>query len=511
MLVPTNGFSVELTANDIPKVRLLCIHPEAEQLLLSVVRSASPRDAIEAAIQRTAPLLEELTSIWERQLSRQKANSDFTPGEGDGPAKMLRLFVALKVIEDDYTDAVESEGLVYTLCLRDSAASAESIVTLEDGAFVMRPGSITIEFIAARVAFSVAQWAVVIGAKKALPGLLDEVLGNRYDVLREVRQRALEDAMVKVPEFHELGATPCQVLVVLVHGLFSTDVGLFDRAIEAMKNHDAFKHAVFVGFPHNPMLDIEENADTLGGLLQRRFFKHPSYVVFVAHHRGGLVARRCAALLMDRDQVYWGKWLVGCASFGTPHLGIPYADSAARVLGASALVCRTRKNHTPRWPAGFLRKRDLIRLLNAMEGVPPSLTELLPPVRSTNHAGATRFLDKLLTDEQSLAERHVDCRLRVVAAGGSAPTEFPQTWVTGDLLTTEPHDLLVAQSSAAPNEAGWRQIKSEAEHRTYFEDERCLKDAVNQLSVWLDHRTTQYASPNPITIPPPPFKFRLKS
>jgi hypothetical protein len=510
MLTIKNGFAMELTATDISKVRMMCIHPEAEQLLLGIAGSASPPEAIEGALRQTAPLLEELMRTWEERLSRQNASSDIAPGEGDGPAKMLRLFAALKFVEDDQTDAIEREGLVYTLCLRDRAANADTVITLEDGALVLKPGSITIEFIAARVVFSVAQWAVVIGVKKVAPGLLDRALGNRSDVLKEVRRRALQDAEEKVKEFHELDAMPCSVLVVLVHGLFSTDAGFFDGAIREMRRHGAFKDAVFVGFPHNPMLRISENSHVLAGLLEKRLLKHASYVLFLTHHRGGLVARSCAARLNASDPVFWGKWLAGCASFGTPHLGVPYADSPARVLGTSVLVCRPRRYAKPQWPAGFMRKRDLLGLLNAMEGVPPSLTELLPPMRSTTHAGATRFLDALFEDEERLAAVHVDCRLNVVAVGGNAPTEFPQSWVTGDLFMTGPHDVLVAQASAAPKQDGWRQVESAAEHRTYFEDSRCVKDAVEQLSVWLHHRTTKYSSASLFAIPRPPFKFHLK-
>jgi pimeloyl-ACP methyl ester carboxylesterase len=146
------------------------------------------------------------------------------------------------------------------------------------------------------------------------------------------------------------GGDKKQAIIVALHGLFSTDAGTFDGFRAALRSHlrnlsgasadELFdEHYDMVGWPHDTLLKIGDNAAMLARLIDQRVANGPD-IIFISHSRGGLVARATAARLLQSK--VWRKRIKGILSFGTPHDGAELAESsvfqqivAYLMLGAS--------------------------------------------------------------------------------------------------------------------------------------------------------------------------------
>ncbi len=116
-------------------------------------------------------------------------------------------------------------------------------------------------------------------------------------------------------------------IIILLHGVFSTDVGTFEGFVDAW--NDKLKDYVcksddfaILGWPHDTLAGIDENAKELSGLVEKlKVCELP--IAFVCHSRGGLVARRTIVYLKQQKYpIEKLAWL----SFGTPHKGSEFAE-----------------------------------------------------------------------------------------------------------------------------------------------------------------------------------------
>jgi hypothetical protein len=493
MDVTGNAAVMSLLLGDVPALRMLCVLPDAGVLLQRVARAATPSATLRELVTGREDLLTAAVRAWDEWLAQRAttvAEQHRLVGD-DGPTGALRLLVALALTAHDMRDGAELERLEWTLVLGSPDDAPEAVtLTPEQGCFVMQPGSISVGFVAARVAVAVAQWAIVLSLRTGLPHAADKLLGERSTVLDELRGRQNAAGRQALRLFGELGDEPASVLLVFVHGLYSTDAGLFDPVVERVAQRKGLGRVICVGFAHNPLLSIDDNAEQLASQLRIRCAGRPSNVAFITHHRGGLVARRAAVLLYERDPQAWGGRLIGCLSFGTPHRGVPYADSDARTLGAAMLVCRPDASGAH--PPGFMRKSDLLRLVNAMGDARLGIADLCPPAAGAIAAGPLRWLDRLARQERLLQAEH-GCRLRLHAVGGAAAAAPYQAWITGKLFAAAANDRLVEQASSAP--AAFEPNTSrctEAEHDSYFRDgDPALTEALGMLEGWYRERIGQ--------------------
>ena len=259
-------------------------------------------------------------------------------------------------------------------------------------------------------------------------------------------------------------------LILLLHGLFSTDKGTFYNFISAWKSYEKsvielaemakaadmsvpdMSATDILGWPHNTLASIDENADELCKLIKEKIGTDGPSIVFVCHSRGGLLARRTALNLCQTDSRYKDK-ISACITFGTPHLGAGILNvvpdewaGQLYTLAALACVAGTRQKSLSalsqvlryRWgggdfqgvedlrPAckrGFfgLRKQNFLDRLQGDEiraAHPLAIWAVAGMHKPLDQSGCGRFLSKM---EHSLKEEDHDW---VVETASSHPSSF---------------------------------------------------------------------------------------
>ena len=296
-------------------------------------------------------------------------------------------------------------------------------------------------------------------------------------------------------------------VVVLLHGLFSTDRGTFDGFIDRLRHVDpvtlsaalqahardhadaivfgaggkeaieerfkqhlaaAIEHnpestaalalrndtarkladrVAVVGWPHDTLTSIRANAGELADLIDRVFagMAAPPRIVFVAHSRGGLVARATAVELLSSPAV--GRWrdaLSGIVTFGTPHDGAALAEHDARGLATYLLLAQSTGR--------VASIGDVLTYLDARtaEGL-----ENLKPVNAVTESREQSFVDRLYERERGLRDAGGHRYPPIIAVGGRLDDKGRDDWrkrAAGALVDRwldEPdHDLVVELTSS---------------------------------------------------------------
>lgn len=138
--------------------------------------------------------------------------------------------------------------------------------------------------------------------------------------------------------FGELNAkTPVStkpIHVVFVHGglscCFDAFVDLFPRIrTSLLDTGDAVQQVSLLRFEHDTYQPIRANAERLCALVMQKLApkrggEDPD-LLFIAHSRGGLVARLASDLLIDRAN--WSKDRLEVFTYGSPHRGTPFFES----------------------------------------------------------------------------------------------------------------------------------------------------------------------------------------
>ena len=287
------------------------------------------------------------------------------------------------------------------------------------------------------------------GTRRAARFLAGLVLGGGIDstaraphLVQRARERALTraaPAAAKLQALSELKPAPSKGhLVVLVHGLCSTDVGTFGDFETYLRS---LSDVTVVGFPHDSLTTpIRLNAHVLAQQIVKLGQKD---VRLVCHSRGGLVARQTYVYLKETSPQPAGaaSWLHSCVTFGTPHLGTSVASSPETLTGMIMAAA-----HVHRSPGSA----SLVDVLcgAGSEGF-VGVSELVPS------AVEGSYLSKLEGQERLL---FLDDGLKLSAFGSvvgrSTIWNRIGSSVVGRILATRDHDMLVPTLSSIPELRG---------------------------------------------------------
>jgi hypothetical protein len=300
------------------------------------------------------------------------------------------------------------------------------------------------------------------GPRRAMRFLAGLVLGGGIDstarashLVKRARDRALAargTAAVPLRPLSELKLPDVAgKLVVLIHGLCSTDVGTFGD----FETHlSSLKGVTVAGFPHDSLTTpIRLNAHALAQQIVK--LGKPE-VRLVCHSRGGLVARQTYVYLKEQPPPGSTRWLHSCVTFGTPHLGTSVASSPVTLTGVIMAAAHVRRS--PGAPS-------LVDVLCGSDGNGfVGVNELLPS------AVEGSYLSKLEGQEKRL---FLDDGFALTAFGSvinpSSIWDRIGSSVVGRLLGTADHDILVPTSSSIPTlRAAPTQPLSDRSHFEYF-------------------------------------------
>ncbi len=261
---------------------------------------------------------------------------------------------------------------------------------------------------------------------------------NRTDPFAARRLRKDELRMSGVadscPRLDQLATQP--EAAVVVHGTMSTGLALA-AAIQASGK----LLPVITRFEHDTWLPIECNAQALADLVEARISKD---VVFVAHSRGGLVARHAADILRSRTDRK-----IELITLGTPFLGTPTADVATvGFRGVQALM-------------GGLRWADL-PVVNPLTRLAGLAIKSAPPQGITDMAARPGYLSGFMLNPPT------STRTFAGQARESGPDShgFLHGFSQG-LMDDVPNDLVVSVESAKGGVAD--AVTLECDHFSYLE------------------------------------------
>jgi pimeloyl-ACP methyl ester carboxylesterase len=367
-----------------------------------------------------------------------------------GPMSFVpALFAAQKI----WLSQGEEAELLRLIVLLEEIDGPEGKMTVEAErpVFVIRQGSLIGDFI--RGAFRVPIWAVCFVASGGTT-----TSARRPGMVQRLRETAMKTSS-KLQDIRSLATPPSRPLVVLIHGLFSTDVGSFGTLQPLLE-----EHFEVVGFPHDTLTEsIGSNAFELARLLGRITCDH---IHLVAHSRGGLVARSAITQLKKhRPSVN----IRSCVTFGTPHLGAELAENPGSLILSVALLKAAKDGKSG---ASLL---DALSCFSE-KGDFPGIRDLCPPSSSAT------WINQLQLDEGLYPDEVVD----LFAVGGAkAPENFTQLIATHRVIGNGPNDLVVRQESSLPllGRPTSEQHSVSCDHFSYFgaDQESILRKAVNFL------------------------------
>jgi pimeloyl-ACP methyl ester carboxylesterase len=245
-----------------------------------------------------------------------------------------------------------------------------------------------------------------------------------------------------------------QGLIVLVHGLLSTDVGTFgklERAlVEPSRGSRVYRSRQpprVVGYPHDSVMkSVDVNARNLLDCLRK--VGNPE-TVLVCHSRGGLVARAAADFnagnpVTDRMQ------LRGIITFGTPHKGAGLAESPAQILITQMTLRAWRKTG----PGGLADGLSCYLADDKLVGVAD-----LRPARTND-----TYLYQLAERERGSQSMQ---SVELVRVGGTVTVEGIWRMWNRTFFGEQPNDRVVEVSSSAPES---RDVRfDQCDHSEYFD------------------------------------------
>ncbi|MEO7150402.1 MAG: hypothetical protein ABIX46_01635 [Burkholderiaceae bacterium] len=375
--------------------------------------------------------------------------------------------------------------------------------------------------------------ALVKGARWCM-GVVGAVAGKSpqraiHELVEHTRDRArAANCQYDVPRLDRLTDAERQELesrrlvVVLLHGLCSTDLLTFDGWIAALLNtnphallqrlstpsdppreatgvvalHDGLQAALadagddlatvggatlarfvhgqvgWVGWPHDTLTGIEENARALYDLIDASFDPASGpKLVFVCHSRGGLVARAVAAKLLERSTPAhdWVPALLDLCTFGTPHDGAAIAE--ASTLGA-------REFATYLLMFGVTRRlASLSNVLAVLDARTAEGIENLKPAGAVTADRAHAYVSDLYDREAGLRRAGGSRHPPLTAIGGRIDATVRSRWqgraaaaLIERKLGHADHDLVVERSSTVSSRARPQATMTVAsDHFGYFD------------------------------------------
>ena len=372
------------------------------------------------ALQKSSMDLEEPALNWRNY--RDLADSEIESGMLHDPLSPPSLLPALYAAQQLWlAQGEETEALRLVLLLAEPGGQDGLSGEAEAPAFVLTPGSILGTFV--RGSFRVASWLVCL----ALGGGTSPS-ARRADMVSRLRQTALAHGR-PLQDIHQLsdGSPSPRPLVVLIHGLFATDVGTFGALQPLLE-----QHFDVVGFPHDTLSkSIGSNGFDLAGILGS--LARPR-VHLVAHSRGGLVARSAVTQLQKHRP---NLSIRSCVTFGTPHLGAELAENPGSLIASVALLKASIADKSV---------ASLVDMLCCVSEVGdfPGIRDLCPASTSAT------WLAKLQTEEGLYPDEKFD----LFAVGGKKhPNDLMQRiaeFGMHRLAGNSPSDLVVRSDSSLP-------------------------------------------------------------
>lgn len=310
----------------------------------------------------------------------------------------------------------------------------------EKPALVIHSGSVAGIIAASLRTLRVPLFAILfIRGRGVMPRHLTE---NLRDAIR-TRMAVGSESLMQLKDITKVHVQNKKGIVLLLHGLLSSDLGTFDAFIKGWERGeelsvlssremaDMRESFVFAGWPHDSLASIEENGRDLADEIQTRIGVNGPRIAFVCHSRGGLVARSAVQELVDLDPA-WKKQLSGCVTFGTPHKGAALAESPGALV-AVLLILGT-----------LMQTRRSVSILEALELV--SRRTRIKGIVDMRPAG--KFLTKLVRREAKAKKKGF--ALDVFRVGGAAPTPGAYGWIADHALGGRKSDLVVEVESSLP-------------------------------------------------------------
>lgn len=453
-------------------VTVVIHHPEEVQGLQAIcsVAGSPPEDPMRAIYRALiAPELDLGSWLaWQRRLRTYSSSWREVPStslQDDWAA----LNIVLSLARDIWMNqGVGTEQLCLAMSIPDPESNSERVLEFEGEkpGLVFHKGSIIATLMKIpRLPFKVAGYAVAFFSGLGIvPSQWAE------NLMEAMRSKAQEDGVEALPRFDEL--QPHQIsgkqgLIVFLHGLLSTDLGLFDSLIKKLREDQTVRERVdLVGWPHDTLTGIDKNGLDLFRELTRVVGPDGPKVAFVCHSRGGLVARNAAVRLYNGKGSKWREILRGCLTFGTPHEGAKFAKLPGDLLGWLIVLQALRKGKGAAPLAGIL----LYFARHELQGI-----EDLQPGEKDG-----QFLKDLLEQEIHQAEQVEGGKERlldILAVGGVVPprTDLP-TFLATHALAGSKHDLVVETTSSMPRFFPEDRVKdTECDHFGYFSEAETQK------------------------------------
>ncbi|MGH7931495.1 MAG: DUF7379 domain-containing protein, partial [Candidatus Binatia bacterium] len=284
-------------------------------------------------------------------------------------SEVERLMISLALAQNLWTITPEPDRDALIAMVSISMNGSEMVYKAEEPALFFHEGSLvtTITPFVPRIGLfvlGIGAYGVAI-VRKA--GILSPIHAEKLvEDLRDARKPTAQ-----FPDLPRLDGLDRKLLqgkkgvIVLLHGLFSTDLGTFDGFIERWKEppkidgflelkrlrllwrerfpdrekqpdepseedfSNAFRAALendylIVGWPHDTLTRIRVNADSLFENVHTKLGLDSPPIALLCHSRGGLVARK-TAVIMHRKGGDWAGKVRLCVTFGTPHKGADLA------------------------------------------------------------------------------------------------------------------------------------------------------------------------------------------
>jgi hypothetical protein len=475
-------------AEDCTALRRVCVLPHALGMLERLADGTLGTHQLESLRGGRFPELSVIEQEWDNLIFGAAASSNSPPRTTsqidenlsllDGQNGLVHLFAALGVLRDVWQRDVRKEMLHAVVTMAETP-DGEVEVVAEDAVLVLRPGSLE-AVVGWKGAYVASRWLIGLGLRR---GRVPSQIAD--DIVRTIRDG--KAGVRKLPTTREEDPTKVREaagVIVFLHGLMSTDAGLFDELIaELEKDAEFARRYLMLGFPHDTLAPVTANANALLDDLEYLFQGGSATpLAFVCHSRGGLVARKVAASLYEAGPARWKHQLAGCITFGTPHRGTPLAENPAKLLGLGVTAIRGMQ------PGGFMGASDVLALVGAYGSTLPGVDDLKARTAIGRDGGRTTFIDDLREKERVNAEQRT-CQLPILAIGGKGPHESRIEWITGGTFRGVPHDCAVELSSSAPERSvGVVRHEVHSDHFSYFAWRKGFEEAIAFLQFVLGYQ-----------------------
>ena len=364
--------------------------------------------------------------------------------------------------------------------------------------WVIEYGSLRSIFTTLLDPLNIVKWGIVAY------GLVRSPFTKAYEAsesfVGELRDRAAKRIpkpidLLRLDEFDLFGTRPKEkydTVLIFLHGLFSTDLGTFDgfqnvwnqmrsdyRKIYGSCADQVFERISILGWPHDTLVPINENADDLAKLICKNFGELDYKLVFVCHSRGGLLARATLQKLLFQDLDKWKTRIRGIATFGTPHHGAKLAKTPGRYSGAYLILLNGTRT--------FIALDKLFVYMHHRRRI-DGIDDLAPLDNRVS-----KFLKRLEDDERAHQP------FNFIAVGGDvtimSSTKSPiQSWIKKKLFSSvsfpvgsSNHDGVVETKSSCPH---WAETldPTGCTHFEYFaSDQKVAMHTVSKkLASWLE-------------------------